>query len=314
MASASRNRPARWSLEDLRKADLGRAAFWCDPAVLHAIGDLGDLPRLSDLEELSGPLDTLLAVGGGSLLDRAKHWRRHRAPDTRLVAVPSLWGSGAEASPVVVLNGEKAKEVHVDDGYLPDARLDLPGVADDLPMELARWGCGDCWSHALEGFLSPLACTELRADLAALIEDMLALGVRRDTGWFELSARASAGQARSSVGLVHGLAHALELPARKCLDPPHPGHARLCATFLLPVMRFNRQHGAKLDELFDSHALDLEAVFAVMKDLHEEELYARLRPLVEANWKTILRDPCSRTNCTLVRPGHLSFFFEGAAR
>jgi len=299
-------------LEELLEADLGKAALWCDPAVGDALGELAELPRLASLEELASPPDTLVAVGGGSLLDRAKHWRLHHAPGTRLVAVPSLWGSGAEASPVAVLTGEEGKEVHVDEAYLPDARVELPGLADSLPEDLLRWGCGDCWSHALEGFLSPLACPELRRELAELMREMLALGLRRDAGWFELSARAAAGQARSSVGLVHGLAHALEVPARRALDPPHPGHARLCATFLLPVMRFNRSHGTKLDARFEAHDLDLEAVFAVLNELHEADLHARLRPLVEANWKAIIRDPCSRTNCTLVRPAHLSFFLDEA--
>lgn len=305
------SKPPRWSLDQLREAALGRTAIWCEPVVEHLLSDLPACPSVTELDELTalgGPIDTLIAVGGGSLLDRAKFWRRHDAPTTQLVAIPSLWGSGAEASPVVVLTNAEGKDVRLDEAYLPDARLVLPGLATALPEPLARWGCGDSWSHALEGFLSPLADADLQRQLAALLKEMLALGVGRDVAWFELSARACAGQSRSSVGLVHGFAHALEVVARDAIATQPVGHARLCATFLWPVMRFNREHGPKLEERFAAYGLDVGTVFSVLENLHEPELYLQLLPLIETHWKRVLRDPCSRTNGTLVRPGHLPFF------
>ena len=33
-------------------------------------------------------------------------------------------------------------------------------------------------------------------------------------------------------------------------------------------------------------------------------------PVLEEHWRSVLRDPCSRTNSALVRPQHLSFFLE----
>jgi hypothetical protein len=50
--------------------------------------------------------------------------------------------------------------------------------------------------------------------------------------------------------------------------------------------------------------------FQRARELHDPALYDRALPVVEARWKDILRDPCTRTNGALVRPAHLAFFVE----
>ena len=37
---------------------------------------------------------------------------------------------------------------------------------------------------------------------------------------------------------------------------------------------------------------------------------AALMPTLEEHWPRVLRDPCTRTNSALVRPGHLAYFTE----
>jgi alcohol dehydrogenase class IV len=153
--------------------------------------------------------DWLIAVGGGLLIDQAKLARQETA-GVKLAAIPTLWGSGAEFSPIAVWMEGGKKLFRRDPALLPDVAIYFPDFAKTLSPELMRWGCGDAWAHALEGFLSPLASDETRRGLASTLQGMLNLGVGNDPQWFELSALACAGQATSSVGLVHGMAHALE--------------------------------------------------------------------------------------------------------
>src|SRR5262249_13087095 len=137
-------------------------------------------PHAEPLSELPAGTRTLIAVGGGTLLDAAKLRRAERHPAVGLVAVPSIWGSGAEASPVAVAREGGRKVVRMGPEYLPDARVVWPELAATLPERLARRACGDAWAHAVEGFLSPLASEELRREIAGLVNDMATLPIGRD--------------------------------------------------------------------------------------------------------------------------------------
>jgi alcohol dehydrogenase class IV len=248
---------------------------------------------------------TVIAVGGGGLLDRAKlawlGWRAD-APALRLVAVPTIWGSGAEVSPVAVWTEGGKKHFKLDLALRPSAAAYHAAFATSITPEVARAACGDVWAHAVEGFLSPLASDEVRAELAALVGELLALPLAADARWFEPSGRASVLQARASVGLVHGLAHVLE-PA---LAEASLGHARLCALFLAPVLRWNASVSSVWRELTAQYGVDREAVEAVALQLTDATALRALAPAVEAHWRTILRDPCTRTNAALVRPDSLA--------
>lgn len=312
MAASAALRSARaqavWTRAELCAADLGRAAHWTTPSLRERVTQALRWPAVQPLVEPLPPLDTLIAVGGGTLLDQAKLLRWQRHPALRLIAVPSLWGSGAESSPVAVINTPAGKEITVDDGLLPEVRVLWPELLESVPEGRLRQGSGDVWAHALEGFLSPLAGPELRRELAALMHRMLAVGLGRDPQWLELGAQASAGQARSSVGLVHGIAHVLESAGAIDAAGQRLGHAALCATWLWPVLRFDEQTSGKVDHLLAEHALEATAVWATARALCDEALNRRLGPLLRAHWPTVLRDRCTRTNCALVRPSALEVF------
>jgi alcohol dehydrogenase class IV len=225
-----------------------------------------------------------------------------------LIVIPSIWGSGAEVSPIAVRNRDGKKEIRMDPKLLPDARLVWPELAAAIPPDRVRVACGDCWAHALEGFLSPLATQALRAELASLLAQMLATPINNDPVWFELGARACAGQARSSVGLVHGIAHTLEGVLRARHPGADWGHAKLCSLFLWPVMRFNEQASGKWQQLLAEHGLPPRAILEVLRTLFDAEAYEQALPVLKEQWLSVLRDPCSRTNSALVRPASLDFF------
>ncbi len=302
------NLPPRWTMDELWSADLGRVGVWASPSLVVRTDEALPWPRLALADAVAGDWDGLVVVGGGTMIDEAKAALRDADRKRTLVVVPSLWGSGAEASPVVVLNRNGAKQIRVDAKYLPDFRATWPELAATVPAQRAREACGDCWAHALEGFLSPMASDDLRRDLSELLREMIAAPLANDPCWFELSARACAGQAASGVGLVHGVAHALEHALSAAYPDESWHHAKICATMLLPVMQFNRDTSEKWECLTKAWQLDGEAIVAVLRNLHDASAYERIVPVMAEKWMSVLRDPCSRMNGALVRPQSLEYF------
>jgi alcohol dehydrogenase class IV len=306
--------PPRWTLDELAAAHLSAAAVWASPSVAAQVA--AALPwSVRSPDESDGPLDatlrTLIVVGGGTLIDRAKRMRHLERPALRLVACASLWGSGAEVSPIAVTRAPRGdrKQILMAPGVAPDARVVWPALADTVPDALVRPACGDVWSHAIEALTSPLASEAVVARAAALIARLLDTPLARDPRWFDLGAEACLVQAASSVGLVHGIAHTIEGPLALGSDAA-VGHAALCATFLWPVLRLGQSISTKLADRCAAGGLDAERIVARAHELHDPALYDRARPFVEARWRDILRDPCTRTNGALIRPAHVAFFGE----
>jgi alcohol dehydrogenase class IV len=292
-----------WSREELGQAKLGRTALWSLPSHRSLLEQTITGDFLDAGAELPERIETFVVVGGGTLIDQAKRLRRDRYPQCRLIAIPTLWGSGAECSPIAVRTVPEGKDIQIGDELLPDIRVEWPELGASVPPQLATWACGDAWSHAYEAFVSPLAGEEIRSAMAAVMNRMAQLPLAYDPRWFGLSVEACLGQARSSVGLVHGFAHVLE--AR--LGPAW-SHARLCAVFLLPVIKFNLAHSQKLTEYATRFGADAQTVIAAAEQLFERDGYAEAVRAVPDCWTSIARDRCSRTNHVLVRASSLEFF------
>ena len=299
--------PVEMSLDDLCALPGDGTEVWALPSLRKTLREKLQY-RFAEPGKTAADTERVIAVGGGKLLDTAKAWRADHSPATRLIAVPSIWGSGAEVSPVVVADVDGKKSIRMDDRFLPDHVVYWPDLAESIPEVLALSACGDCWSHALEGFLSPLANEALRKDIAALMSRMLDISPGNDPAWFELSSEACAAQARSSVGLVHGIAHTLEGVLRREQPESDWGHAKLCSTFLAPVMAFNGQDDGKSSRLMEEYGVESGRVIDVVGRLHDSEAYCAALPLLIENWRTVLRDQCSRTNVRLVRPADIEFF------
>lgn len=257
--------------------------------------------RRKELSEVRPGLDWLVVAGGGRLLDAAKLWRATESPATRLAAVPTLWGSGAEASPIAVTFGA-AKDIRISAGLLPDARVRWPALADGLPPDLARWASGDALTHATEALLSPLGDDALRTQLGTVLSRMVD-GVEGAAAWFEISAEACWLQSRASVGLVHGIAHVLEPSLWAAGRRELAAHARLCAAWLAPVLRFNLAASPKAGERLARYGVSTASLLAVAERYGSAHDARDTAEDVRRLWPAIVRDRCTRTNVALVRPG-----------
>jgi len=293
--------------------NMAAYAVWAGTGAREAAWRRFPGPAVPGLEEIPHSAPGLVVLGGGRMMDEAKYFRARRRPQMGLVLVPSLWGSGAERSPIVVLNRDGAKYIETDTAFLPDAVIYWPELLRTISEERARHACGDVWSHVLEAFLSPLGTEELYGELAALMQQLLRLPLATDERWFEASACACELQSKASVGLIHGIAHVLELQIIAQYPESGWGHAKLCSVLLQPVMELNRRNSGKWVERAAQYGIDDEAVSALWGPLHEAEAYRQVLPLLKQNWPQILRDRCSRTNGTLIRPQAIQFFEEWQA-
>ncbi len=301
-------RPPIWTIDQLRGIGVDSAAVWATPSVRPRTAEIVRCPVLEHISPIAPGLRTLIVIGGGTFLDEAKYLRKTQNPHLRLIALPSIWGSGAECSPVAVLNRNGIKEIHMDPAFLPDAIVYWPELLKSIPESRAFYACGDAWAHVLEAFFSPLATPGLRAQAASLIQRMHTLPLAKDAGWFEASGDASSIQAACSVGLVHGIAHTIEM----ALAAEHPGdrwsHARLCSVFLFPVMSLNDDVSPKFRSLCREYNLDFDSLLGVTQRLFEPEPYRQALPMLAKLWPVILKDRCTRTNGALVRSKHLAHF------
>lgn len=303
--------PIRLSFDQLVSGDFGNAVVVAAPHIDTGFLSRLPFPRVRDVRALSVGHKWVVVVGGGTLIDAIKYEVREHFPGTKIVAIPSLWGSGAHVSPVVVLNSFE-KRILFDDKYVPDAFVLAPELGETVSQSLAKYSCGDAWSHALEGFLSPLATSQLREEASGILSHLLNLPLAFHADWFEFSGPACSVQARSSVGLVHGVAHVME-PVLARNNPGEWGHARLCSTFLYPVMRYNMSRSDKVQSLCAQFSVDLGMVLEKLRELFEPHGYEHVIAQAIPNWDTIARDRCSRTNCVLVRREGVDFFKKFAA-
>ncbi len=212
--------------------------------------------------------DTVIAVGGGSVLDAAKAMRLfHEHPEqslddltlpfldprkrmaafpqsphtVRLVAIPTTAGTGSEVSPAAVVTVGERKETLVDYSLVPDMAIVDPMLTLSMPTSVTVDSGLDALTHALEAEVSIFASPYTDAfcvQAARLIFDALPrvyddpqdLAARTDMA----NAATLAGLAFSNafVGTNHALAHATG--ARFGL-----AHGRANAIFLPHLLRYN---------------------------------------------------------------------------
>jgi alcohol dehydrogenase class IV len=302
----------RWELADLESASLGSAYLYASPSVCQRVTERFALPLIGCVDAVPAGAETLLVAAGGTPIDYAKYLRVTQLPRLRLLAMPSIWGSAAEVSPIAVLNRER-KEIHCSNSLIPDRYVIWPELAQSASLDLLRFACGDVWAHALEAFCSPLASDATRAQATELMNEIAAYPLGFDSRWFDASASACLLQARSSVGLIHAFAHVLE-PLLRVAEPASQwGHAKLCSAFLLPALSFNMSRSSKVKTLAAGFGLNLDAVRAVAQRLFKESDYVAAMAVAEEHWEAIARDRCSRTNCVLVRRDSVVFFQQFVA-
>ncbi|MBQ4594069.1 MAG: iron-containing alcohol dehydrogenase [Akkermansia sp.] len=210
--------------------------------------------------------DSIVAIGGGSVIDTAKGVRLVLSQDTDdifsisglenvtngrhipFVVVPTTAGTGSECTGVAVIkNDENGVKMEFLSPFVePDVAVIDPRMTEGLPPKATASTGMDALCHAVE------ACTCLQANplstaygtaairlIAQNLETATVNGKNREARFSMALASTMAGIAfsNSMVGAVHAIGHAL---GGVCGVP----HA-VAMTILLPhVMRYNLSHSA----------------------------------------------------------------------
>lgn len=196
--------------------------------------------------------DTLVAVGGGSSIDVAKCIKLYaKAPETKLIAIPTTAGTGSESTRFAVIYAQGKKQSITDDCIVPDFAILEPSVLESLPLYQKKCTMMDALCQGLESWWSvnstdasrTISCRAVQMILSNWCE-YLASGGTHLSGGVAMEAANLAGQAicitqttaphafsyklTSMYGLPHGHAVAICLPEiwdfmlaniEKCSDP-----------------------------------------------------------------------------------------------
>jgi len=203
--------------------------------------------------------DLVVGIGGGSVMDTAKavaalipnpgapeeffYGRALEKPPLPVIAVPTLFGSGAEVSFNAVLIDQKTmvKQSLRDPRLLPRTAVIDPELGRTAPQEPVVYAALDGLVQAIEAFLSKQAhfFSDLFAREAAVRFGQALTGISRGVPFQEVLADLAYGSACGGVamaaarlGAVHGLAH----PVGAFYGQPH---GKVCAALLPAFMRFN---------------------------------------------------------------------------
>ncbi len=232
-------------------------------------GRFDDVPRDTSLDTVDQAArcarelcaDTIVSVGGGSVIDTGKVLavvlkeggramdhiginRLTRAQTPHLV-VPTTCGTGSEVTNVaVVKNPEAGRKVYLmDPRVYPDIAFLDPQFVAGLPVPMVAATAMDALTHAMEAVMSKLSnevCTGHALQAIRLITSHLPEAVKPSgdpmaRGKLQIAAT-MAGWAFTvaQVGLAHAIAHSLGA----LLDVPH---GQACGVILPHVMRFNAE-------------------------------------------------------------------------
>jgi acetaldehyde dehydrogenase / alcohol dehydrogenase len=230
--------------------------------------DWTTIERALTLMRQSKP-DTIIALGGGSVLDAAKIMRlfydwpdlkmdqiavnfldyRHRVAEfpkdvrTQLVAIPTTSGTGSEVTPFAVFkdNRDHRKVSLVDESLLPNVAIIDANLTRGLPANITADTAIDALTHAVESLVSIMSSDYtdgLALEAMRLIFEALPEVLKNGSSvlWRHKLHNASclAGMAigNASVGMNHALAHSLGA----AFDVPH---GRANGVFLLTTIDYN---------------------------------------------------------------------------
>ncbi|MBO1032270.1 iron-containing alcohol dehydrogenase [Tessaracoccus sp. SD287] len=222
-------------------------------AVVHVFSQVLPDPTISQVSAgveayLDAEPDTVVALGGGSVLDTAKAICKVAAehgdsPRNGLVAIPSTSGSGSEVTSFAVITSEHPhrKVVLVSDDMAPTMAILDPEVTRTLPASQTADTGMDAMSHALEAYVctarndfsdafAEKASQLIFQNLEAVVHRPDDLGARERM--HNAATMAAMAFENSGLGIVHSLSHALGSAFNK-------PHGRLNAVLMPAVMEFN---------------------------------------------------------------------------
>ena len=234
--------------------------------------------------------DTIIALGGGSVMDAAKGmWLFHENPDvnfddlkqkfmdirkrafkfpelgkkTKLICIPTTSGTGSEVTPFAVISDREHQKKYplTDYSLTPTIAIVDPEFTTNLPASVTADTGMDVLCHAVEAYVSMLA-SDFTDGLAIQSIELVFEYLERTVvdGKNDLEAREKMHNAATIAGMAFanaflGMCHAL---AHKVGGFYHIPHGRIIGILLPYVIRYNGQIPQKLGtwpkyKVYDAH-------------------------------------------------------------
>jgi len=243
-------------IKALKDSDIVIGAIYDDTPPDSSIDVVNQIPQIYQ----DNGCDSLIAVGGGSVIDTAKGaniaisegtddimkfmgTNRLTTPQNPLIVVPTTAGTGSEVTWVAVIHNpaEKTKMAFASNLLLPKVAVLDPRMTLSLPPKLTAATGMDALTHAIEAYsclqknpLSDAYATSairlINENLVRAVED----GKDKNARFAMANAALMAGAAfsNSMVGAVHAVGHACGAVARI--------HHGIAMAIILPVvMEYN---------------------------------------------------------------------------
>lgn len=264
--------------------------------------------------------DSVLAIGGGSVIDIAKVIAAASTNKVSLdklagilkvkeaplpfFVVPTTSGTGSEVTNAAVISDTKThkKKFFVDPKYVPIATALDPELLKSLPAHMTAAVGMDALTHAIEAYTSRNNFTDTDRDAAMAIKLLFDYLPSAYTNGEDLKAREMVAQAsflagyafsKSSLGYVHAISHQISAH----YDTPHG----LTNAIILPrVLRFNKtacvERFAKLeimlggDRASDTNTLAESFITCVEQLAEQIGIPTNLTELKEKDFESIAKD------------------------
>ena len=258
--------------------------------------------------------DTVVALGGGSVMDCAKAMVYFSGKQIPLVAIPTTSGSGSEVTDFSVLTHNGSKHPLVDKALQPAMAILDGDLLHTLPKSVIAEAGYDIVAHAVESYVA----TGAGAISMALARDaFVAAGTALPASYYgdtrvrqdiHLAATmAGIAFSQSGLGLCHAMAHAIG-------GRFHIAHGRLNAILLPAVVENNTAANSKYAALARSAGFGGAADAVAVRNLRNALVHLRKelqlpQTLAQAGIPTkelaaqtgelvrdTLADPCCATN------------------
>jgi len=213
--------------------------------------------------------DTIVAVGGGSVIDTAKAvnylhsypsaLERKQEPSPKqlkpLIAVPTTAGSGSEATCFAVIYADKQKHSLDDQALLPKVAIVEPELTMSLPKKTTAVSGLDAFSQAVESYWSINSTSESKKFAAAAIKSILAAlprAVNRPNRDSRLEMAQAAHLAGKAINITRTTAaHAISYPMTSYFGVEH---GQAVGITLASLLLFNSNVSA--DDVLDERGPD----------------------------------------------------------
>ena len=258
--------------------------------------------------------DTVVAVGGGSVMDCAKAMIYFAGKPIPLVAIPTTSGSGSEVTDFSVLSHKDGKHPLVDKKLLPAMAILDGDLLHTLPKGIIADAGYDIVAHAVESYVATGSGAISRAfarDAFVTALQKLPASYRGDSAVRQdihlAATMAGVAFSQSGLGLCHAISHILG-------GRFHIAHGKLNAILLPAVVERNTAAYGVYAELARSAGLGgtadtiavrnlRNALLSLQKQLQQPQTLAQAgiapREVAEhtpAIVKAVLEDPCCKTN------------------